>query len=221
MKKIFLLALTTLAFTTNSFAVPQRMNRDIKLPSQAMLEHQTIVTPIVATTNYVLTTNAGPTSAAAVTVSSFTHQPDVPRNITITPTGTTGDVESCAILVSGTNISGASISETFTFAANDSTAQTGNKAFKTVSSVQWPANCESGSFAATWIIGVGSKLGAKNCANDAGDYVFSKFDGAYESTRGTFAANATAIESNTFIPNGTPNAAKNVDLYFIQNFRCP
>lgn len=221
MKKIQFLSLLVLALSATTFASPvARQFRDLKLPTQVLLEHQTVTTPIVATTNYILTTNAGPTSAAAASVTSFTHQPDVPRNITITPTGTTGDVESCVITVSGTNIFDASISETFTFAADASTVQTGNKAFKTVSSVAWPASCESGGFAATWIIGVGSKLGVKRCAGAAGDLVFSKFNGAYETTRGTFAVSATAIESNTFIPNGTMDGAKDVELYFIQNFRC-
>lgn len=217
---LFIVTFLITLFSNESFAVPQRFNRDIKLPSQAILEHQTITTPVVATTNYVLTTNAGPTSAAAATITSFTAQPDVPRNLTITPTGTTTDVESCVITVTGTNFSGATISETFTFAANASTAQTGNKAFKTVSSVAFPADCESGGFAATWIVGVGTKLGLNHCVDKAGYLAFSVFDGAYETTRGTMAVNATAIESNTFIPNGTPDAAKNVEVFYVQNFRC-
>src|SRR5690349_8069270 len=73
-----------------------RLFKDQKLPTQQMIERQVITNPVVATTNYVLTTNAGPTSTVATTITSFTAQPDVPRNLTITPTGTTGDVESCA-----------------------------------------------------------------------------------------------------------------------------
>jgi hypothetical protein len=217
---IFITALALTLFSIESFAVPQRFNRDIKLPSQAIMEHQTMTTPIVATTNRILTTNAGPTSGAALNITSFTAQPDVPRNLTITPTGTTGDVEACVVTVTGTNFSGATITEAFTFLADASTAQTGNKAFKTVTNVAFPASCESGGFAATWIVGVGSKLGVNHCADKAGYYVFSVFDGAYETTRGTMAVNATAIESNTFIPNGTMDAAKNVELFYIQNFRC-
>jgi hypothetical protein len=216
---LFVLALLTFV-SVDAFAIPQRFNRDIKLPSQAILEHQTITTPIVATTNRVLSTNAGPTSADALVITSFTAQPDVPRNLTITPTGTTTDVESCVITVTGTNFSGATITEDFTFAANANTAQTGNKAFKTVSSVSFPADCESGGFAATWIIGVGTKLGLNHCVDKAGYLAFSVFDGAYETTRGTMAVHATAIESNTFIPNGTPDAAKNVEVFYVQNFRC-
>lgn len=199
----------------------QRFFQTIRLPSaQTVLEHQVIPAPIVATTNYVLTTNAGPTSAAALTVNSFAHQPDVPRTITITPTGTTGDVESCAVVVTGTNILGKTISDTLTFAANASTAQTSIKAFKTVSSITWPANCESGGFAATWIVGVGSALGVQRCTKNAGAYAWSVFNGAYETTRGTFTSNASDVSQNLFAPNGTPDGTKDVELYYSQNFAC-
>jgi hypothetical protein len=220
MFKALLLVIACLGLSTESMAAVQRFAHDIKLPSQVIMERQTVTTPVVATTNAVLTTNAGPTSAAALTISTGLSNPDVPRNLTITPTGTTTDVESCVITVTGTNIFGQTITEDFTFAADASTAQTGNKAFKTVTSVAFPASCESGGFAATWIVGVGSKLGLKRCLANAGDMVFSIFNGAYEATRGTTAANATAIESNTFIPNGTMDGAKDVIVNFVQNYRC-
>lgn len=216
-----LLVLFSLLHFDSAFGINARILRqDVKPATQVMMEHQLISDAIVATTNRIKTTYAGPTSAAAVTLTSFTAQPDVPRNLTITPTGTTGDVESCVITVAGTNYFGAAITEDFTFAANDSTAQTGNKAFKTVTSVTWPADCESGGFAATWIIGVGSKLGFKRCLANAGDLVFTVFDGAYETTRATVANSATAIESNTLTINGTLNAAKDLDIYFVQNWAC-
>ncbi len=185
-----------------------------------MLEHQRVTAPILAATNYIKTTYAGPTSAAAVTLTSFTHQPDVPRNLTITPGSTTGDVESCVIHVIGKNILNATISEDFTFSANDSAAQTGAKAFKTVTSVTWPANCESGSFGASWIIGVGDVLGLKACMDMAGQVGWTVFDDVYEATRATCIADADEVEKNTCDINGTLNGAKNVDFYFVQNFRC-
>lgn len=223
MTRVLLVVLTLLTVTIaqHAMAIPvQPYYQDIKLPTQAMIEHQTITTPIVATTNYVLTTNAGPTSTAAVTVTSFAHQPDVPRNITITPTGTTGDVEACAIVVSGTNIFDKAISETFTFSADASSAVVGAKAFKTVTSIVWPANCESGGFAATWIVGVGSKLGLKRCMDMAGDMAWTVLGGTKETTLGIGAADSTHIESNTVTPNGSMDGTKNVDAFFVQNYRC-
>lgn len=220
MKILITFLLAFFLVTTANAAPVQRIEQDLKLPTQAILEHQKIVTPIVATTNRIKTTYAGPTSAAAVTLTSFTAQPDVPRVVTITPTGTTTDVESCAVVVNGTNYSGKAISDTLTFAADASTAQTSVKAFKTVSSIVWPANCESGSFAATWIVGVGAALGVKRCADYAGAYAFSVFNGAYETTRGTFVADSDEMEKNLFTPNGTMDGAKDVDLYFVQNYGC-
>ncbi len=198
-------------------AVVRPYYQDVKLPTQKVMEYQNIVAPIVATTNRILTTNAGPTSAAVKVISSFTAQPDVPRNLTITPTGTTGDVESCVIAVVGTDYLGRALTENFTFAADASTAQTGNKAFKTVTSITFPANCESGGFNASWIVGVGSKLGLKRCLNVAGDVFKVNFDGANE-TVGTVAASTSAVSANTYTPTGTMNAAKDVGLYFVQNF---
>ncbi len=218
MKILFALMISFLTCMAHAYVVPTY--RDIKPATQAMLEHQTVTTPIVATTNYIKTTYAGPTSAATVTLSSFTHQPDVTRNITITPTGTTGDVESCAIVVNGTNYNNHAIAETLTFAANDSTAQVSTKAFKTVTSIVWPADCESGSFGATWIIGVGDVLGLKACMAHAGDLAWTSFDGVYEGTRATCIADADEVEKNTCDINGTLNASKNVEFYFVQNFAC-
>ncbi len=198
-------------------AVIRPYYQDVKFPTQQVLEKQTVVAPIVATTNYIVTTNAGPTSAAAANITTFAHQPDVPRNLTITPTGTTGDVEACVITVSGTDINNAAITENFTFLADASTVQTGSKAFKTVSNVAFPASCESGGFAATWIVGVGAKLGMKRCMSNAGDVFKALFNGANE-TVGTVAASASAVSANTYTPTGTPDGTKDVVLYFVQNF---
>lgn len=218
MKNLALLLVA--AFAVNAQAAPvKRLFQDVKLPTQNVLQRQTIAAPALAATNAIKTTYAGATAATAVTLSSFTAQPDVARNLTITPTGTTADVEACVVVVNGTNIFNAAISENFTFEADASTAQTGNKAFKTVSSVVFPANCESGGFAATWIIGSGSKLGLNRCLANAGDVLHVNFDGATE-TVGAVGASASAVASNTYTPSGTMDASKNVVVDFIQNFAC-
>lgn len=201
-------------------AVPRRLNQDIKLPSQQMIEKFSITNPIAALATRIVTGTAGGTSAAAATLTTFSAQPDVPRNLTIIPTGTTTDVESCVITVSGTNYKNVAITEDFTFAANASTAQTGSKAFKTVTSVAFPANCESGGFAATWNIGVGEKLGLNHCLAQAGHVIGSTVAGAWETTRPTMAASATAIESNTADFNGTMDGSNDFEIFYIQNFRC-
>jgi hypothetical protein len=219
MKHLFTFAL--LFFTTTTFAANiDVQRRDMKLASQVLLEKQVITTPIVAAANTIKTTYAGPTSTAAVVLTSFTAQPDVARLINITPTGTTGDVEACVITIAGTNINGAAITDTITFVADASSAVASSKAFKTVTSVTWPANCESGSFAATWTIGITDALGLKRCMDAAGHVAFAVFNNAYEGTRPTCVADVDEVEKNTCDINGTLDGAKNVELYFIQNFRC-
>lgn len=211
----FILFFMTMA---NAYVVPTQ--RDLKPATQVMLEAQDFGTPSAAGTNSVLSASAGATSAAIATVTTFAGQPDVPRNLVVTPGGTTGDVEACVITVSGTNYLGRAMSETFTFLADASTAQTGNKAFKTVSSVSFPANCESGGFAATWSIGVGEKIGIKRCMAAAGNWAWSTVAGAYEATRATVVINASAVENNTADFNGTMNGTNRFVGYFIQNFAC-
>lgn len=216
-----LLVISVLLFAVTAEAAPiRRLFQDVKLPTQAVLEHETIVDPILADTDYAIETHAGATSAAAVSITTFAHQPDVARNLTITPTGTTADVKGCTITVSGTNVFGVAITEAFVIPDNHAAAVVGAKAFKTVTSVSFPADCEEDTFAATWIVGVGSKLGLNRCTANAGAYAFSVFDGAYESTRGTLAADADEVEKNTFTANGTMNGAKDVELYYVQNFAC-
>lgn len=219
MKKICILALSFTLATSASAAPVRRLFQDVKIPTQNVLERQTISAPIVATTNYIVTANDGPSSAAVATISSFAHQPDVPRNLTITPGGTTADVGTCVITVTGTNFFSVAITEDFSFAATASTAQTGSKAFKTVTLVSFAASCEAGGFAATWTVGVGSKLGLKRCLANAGDVIHANFNGASE-TVGTVAISTSAIGNNTYTPTGTMNAAKDVVLDFIQNFAC-
>lgn len=218
MKLLIFFVTMLMTLIASAYVAPQY--RDLKLATQVLLEKQSFGSPIAASGTLVKSAYAGPTSTAAVTLTSFTTQPDVPRNIVITPGGTTGDIEACTIVVTGTNFYGATITENFAFLADASSAVTGNKAFKTVTSVLWPANCESGGFAATWSIGVGEKIGLKSCMAAAGDWAWSTVAGAYESTRATIAASSSAVESNTADFNGTMNGSNAFVGYYIQNFLC-
>lgn len=216
---VFLLLSLTL-FSVSAPAGVERRSQDLKLPSQVMLEKQTIATPIVASATRIVSGTAGATSAAAATLTTFTAQPDVPRNITITPTGTTGDVEACTIVVTGKDILNGTITENFAFLADASSAVVGARAFKSVTSVYFPASCESGGFAATWNIGVGSKLGMKKCMDFADYFFHAGLAGVKEGTAPTITAHATEVSKNTATLSGTLDGTKNVTLWFAQNFRC-
>lgn len=199
----------------------KRLFQYVKLPDgQAVLEVQSFGAPIAADTNHVLSANAGNTSAAAVTVSSFAAQPDVPRNLVITPGGTTADVAACTVVVNGTDILNHSISENFAFLANASSATTGSKAFKTVTSIVFPAACEDSPYGASWSVGVGEKLGLNRCMADAGSWFQSSVSGVHESTLATIAASASTVSLNTADFNGTMNGSATFKGYFVQNHAC-
>lgn len=218
--KNLIIILFAFVIASTAFGLPlERKFRDLKLVTQQLIEWQTIDTPIVGASTSIVTNTAGAISAAIATYVP-TVQPDVARTINITPTGTTTDVEACVIVVTGTNIHDATITENFTFLANASTATTGVKAFKTLTLVTFPANCESGTFAATWNIGVTDALGLKRCMKSTGHYVYGTLDGTYEATRATITADADEIEKNTINIDGTLDGAKDVEAFFFQNFAC-
>lgn len=201
-------------------AAVERRSLDLKLPTQAMIEHQTVSGPILGSTYVLKNADAGNTSTAAASITSFSAQPDVPRNIVITPGGTTADVAACTVVVAGTDFFGQSISEDFAFLANASTATTGSKAFKTVSSVTFPANCEDTPFGASWSVGTGSKLGLKRCMDDAGHFLHASLAGVKEATAPTVAVGSTtAVSGNTATLNSALNGS-DVDLFFMQNYSC-
>ena len=140
------------------------------------------------------------TSASVVTtVTTFLAQPPYPRNLTITPGGTTADVPAGNVTVTGTNYANEVISEDFAFLANATAATVGAKAFKTVTSIVFPI--QDGA-AATYDVGFGEKLGLpfKSAYNAV---LGATFDGVRETTFPTVTLSASALESNTIDLNSS------------------
>lgn len=218
MKNLILLLVLFVFSNALEAANIARLNQDAKLPTQQMVEKQSFANVIAAGTANVLSANAGNTGAGAVTVTSFVAQPDVARNLVVTPGGTTNDVAACSVTVLGTNNIGQSISEAFAFSANASTATTGSKAFLTVTGVVFPAGCEDSPYGATWSIGYGEKLGVKRCMDSAGHILFSTLNGSKEGTAPTMAVDSDELEKNTADFNGTMNGSNDFELFFFQNF---
>lgn len=210
-----------------AFASYERFDTNMKPApgsQQVIPEYQYVgsssATPVATTATYILTTTGTP-HTTGLTLTSFAHQPDVPRNLTVTPAGTTADVTACTVTINGKNIFGKTISETFSITSTQSSATTGAKAFKTVTSVVIPAACETGSNNDTdWHVGVSSKLGLNRCLDAAGDFGHATFGGVKESTAPTIAASATAVESNTAILNSAMDGSHTVRLLFYPNYRC-
>jgi hypothetical protein len=215
MKRILTAVLALLVFETNATPV-YPFYQDVKFPRQAVLEKQTFSIPALADDDLILNDQAT-SDSATTSVTSFLAQPDVCRALAILPGGTTADVPAGNVTVTGTNINGKVISETFAFLANASTVTNGVKAFCTVESIVFPV--QDGA-AATYSVGTQDKLGVRKCASNAGAYAWSVFNGAYETTRGVLTADADEVEKNLFDPNGTLDGAKDVELYFVQNYAC-
>lgn len=214
MKFLMLLLVMFTANFAEAYVVPTF--RDLKPASQVMLEKQTVSAPVVADADR-LYLNASVSAAATTTLSTFLAQPDVPRNIVITTGQTTADCNEGNVVVSGTNYFGRAITESIAISENQSGATAGVKAFKTVTSVLIPIQDGTGCW---YDVGVGDVLGLKRCMDSAGHLAWTIFDGVYEGTRATCVADADEVEKNTCDINGTLNGSKNVDFFFVQNFRC-
>lgn len=195
--------------------------QDAKFPSQKMVEKFSVSNPVSDPT-YIYTSAviSGPTSAAATTISTGLTDPDVPRNLVITPSGTTANVGTCNLVVTGKSIHGASITETFAFTTSQATSITGNSAFKEVDSLTFPANCESTPFGAFWAVGLGDKIGLPRCLDNAGDVFHSLLNGSKEATGPTMAVDNDEVQKNTANFDGVYNSTNDFDLYYMQNYRC-
>lgn len=215
---LFLTCIIMLFFSINSaFGINLRVERrDMKLATQVLVELQTMSTPIVGDAS-ALKNDQATSSGAITTVTSFLIQPDVCRTITITSGGVTADVPADDVVVNGTNAIGVVISESITFAANEAATKTGSKAFCTVSSIVFPIQDGAG---ATYDIGQSDKLGLKRCMDNSGKISWTSFDGVFEGTRPTITFDVDEVEKNTVDINGTLDGSKDVEVYFIQNFRC-
>lgn len=103
----------------------------------------------------------GPTATAtsAQTITSGFTQPDVPRALSITVGGTASSVEDSSIIVTGTNIEGKTITESFITTGGSAGTINGSKAFMTVTQLYIPAQRGT---AATVAIGTQNKLGVNH-----------------------------------------------------------
>lgn len=145
------------------------------------------------------------------TITSGITAPDVPRVISATSGGTAADIGAIQVAITGTDASGATITETLpVFTANSATTVTGAKAFATVTQVVIPAHDGTG---ATTSIGYGAALGLG--AHLARNTVLAAFhDGALETTAPTVATSASALSSNTVTLDTTlDGSAVIVDYY--------
>lgn len=159
---------------------------------------------------------AAVTGSASVTVTqSAAVSLDVPRNLVITPGGTTADVKAGDITITGTNVEGKVITEAFTFLANATDPTVGAKAFKTVTQISIPA--QDGA-AATYAVATGAKLGIgmRNIASMP-IKVLARSAAGVETLEDASASafSSTLVESNTVTTTTTMDGAVGFRVYVL------
>lgn len=160
-----------------------------------------------ATTAVLAATNA---SGSAQTITAGITNPDVPRALSVTIGGTAAAVQSSSIVVTGTNVEGKTITESFITTIASTGTINGVKAFKTVSSVLIPAQVGSGATVAVGtrnILGVYHRLYNQNTTVKV--YSAGTVYGALTlQTQPTVVASENEIERNTVSPATTPDGNK-------------
>lgn len=129
--------------------------------------------------------------------------PDVPRNLTVT--GNQAGVAGNVVIV-GTNMADETITETIV-AANNTTV-VGNKAFKTVTQITFPALVGAGD---TISVGTGAKLGLPYKLKYACQVHNAIFNGADE-TIVAQAVSPTAVDGNTITLTNALDGVKDLEL---------
>ena len=136
-------------------------------------------------------------SSAIVTITADITDPPYPRNLVVTPGGTTADVKAGDIVIHGTNICDDVISEAFTFADNGAGAITGLSAFKTVTSIV--IHIQDGA-SATFAVTFADVLGLPFIL-EAQPFIWASDDGITETTAPTVVTDDDEIEKNTIALN--------------------
>lgn len=172
-----------------------------------------LLRPLVASTTGVLAASASDTSG--ITYTTGITNPDVPRNLTVTAGGTAADIKTGDVVITGTNVEGKVITESFTFADNTAATITGSKAFKTVTSILIPAQDGTG---ATYAVGYGSKLGIgmRNIASMPIKLLVRSAAGAETlEDPAASAFSSTLVENNTVTTTTTPDGAVSFRVYVL------
>ncbi|MEA4869903.1 MAG: hypothetical protein VB062_04615 [Christensenella sp.] len=144
-------------------------------------------------------TPAGTTVTKTPAADEFGAQPPCARNITVTVAATTaGHVKAAAIVVTGKNLAGDTITESFTPTVDTPATLVGAKAFASVTSVAVPA--QDGD-SVTVDVGFGQLIGLPYKLSKK-RVLLTLNDGVVD-TAPTLTISASALESNTVDFNGS------------------
>lgn len=158
------------------------------------------------------------TVAAGTTITTGITNPDVPRALSITTGGTTANIAAGNVVITGTNVEGKTITESFTMADNLNGSVNGTKAFKTVTSVVFPA---ADGTSATISVGTQNVLGVNHRLVPGKTSIVVIQDGDINGSEATLQAavsgstiDAEEIENNTVTPATTPDGTKFLTILY-------
>jgi len=157
-------------------------------------------------------------TSSAQTITTSITDPDVPRVLKVQPGGTAADVGNGLMTITGTNVEGKIITDTFQLVDGDTTEIDGKMAFKTVTSISVPA-CEG--TGATVSVGYTNKLGLYHRLFPDNTTVKVVYRSAaygtptLDTTPSIGDADEQYIEKNFITPATAPDAAKIYDIFYI------
>lgn len=180
---------------------------------RAFLAHINIPKPVAADSDGMVDGVECTTGAEAdpLVITTFTTQPDWPRNIVVVVAATTtGHIAAGDIVVKGINFADEEITETHTVTADTAGTFTGTVAFKEVTSVTVPV--QDGD-SVTVDVGWGKVFGIPYLLEADEQVILKLFNKSTDS--GKVTPDASDIEKNVIALNGTPDGLKDIDLYVI------
>lgn len=167
------------------------------------------------TTTAILAATAGANSAQTVTTGIT--DPDVPRALSVTVGGTAAQVQTCSVIVTGVNVEGKTITESFVVTKGTTGTINGTKAFKNITSVYIPAQLGSG---CTFAVGTRNVLGLRhrlfNQNTTVKVYSYATVFGALTlQAQPTVVASEAEIERNTVAPATTPDGTTGLIIAYV------
>lgn len=150
--------------------------------------------------------------AAALLTQGKTDLATYPRNITFTSGGSDATHAPASVVITGTDIDDAALTETVTLSQTAGT-DLGVKAFKTITSIVYGA---AGGTDATVAIGLGGKLGLAKKAKTRGGIVMvvQEIAAGALATNGTFVVASTGLPYGTYAPNSAPDGSRDYAVIF-------
>jgi len=165
--------------------------------STAMYE----TTPVLGTATYIHTAVA--LTGVTQTITTFTHQPDVPRLLVISGNALN---EAGNVVITGKDFAGVTIIDTI--ALNAATPVPGVKVFASVTSIVFPALTNPGD---TVTVGVLNKIGFPIAVPYSYLFIDGLLSGAHDA--GSLTA-AVTVGGSYYTPAGALDGIKKLDLYF-------